>query len=54
MFKDDKKIYGDRKFYVAEICGTESLMYGVRICALTSAYRHLGKERVTFAYMQNQ
>lgn len=25
MFEEDRKIYGDCKFYAAEICGTESV-----------------------------
>lgn len=35
MFEEDRKIYGDCKFYVAEICGMESLTYGARI------YQHI-------------
>jgi len=44
----------DGKFYVVEICSTESLMYGARICAHISIYRFSGKEQVTFAYTQNR
>lgn len=35
MFEEDRKINGDCKFYVAEICGMESLTYGARI------YQHI-------------
>lgn len=55
MLKEDRKIYGDCKFYVAEICGTVSLTYGARI--YVRIYQHIdtrGKERVTFAYTQNR
>lgn len=40
-----EKIYRDCKLYAAEICGTESLTYGTRVCAHISTYRRSGKER---------